>query len=974
MGLLKGKQRDILAVVTPSANNDSGWSIVNVQGIDNKGQDYYDSIAVMGALGCKDAQVIAKHFAQQYFSLDSAVVVDDVIYSSEQGLQRALDADTFKLNKPMPTWFIQEKQDMLTGTKVEWDSANPIVLKSHGGDMDMLLMDMQKHDDNHGLVFHYDSLSQMLQAMNDEELIEYMSYDGVYLQYAQFDKFKNKMLTALDSSANQFGEKGVKAVNVETSEPFKRGGKTQVALMVKMSDEQSVSFFFHNPDSTPAKVTGNDVLLLWKIALNGRDVTGFVQSDIHENGDTMTAIKTVAMRIMQLVNKNSSRFKRTQAKKAQQVQELEDTQKRIEEKQATLQSLIEENKRLELRLSNVQLNQSVKRKNNNIIDTSQDEFANLDLSTEDGKETLRKQITEQLQSMKKAGGTIYCSALDASVYFDTKGIKKLKSFTGNPIKLLALTRILSLIKNATLVKKDVASYDVKEQQRGITYVVLKTPFTVDNVEYGARLVVRKIDEKNYQYDLQIADGVDFILDSANSNDVGVSANESDLLHHWLYDNALLGDMQDDEVMLDSANSSKGILNLFIFDKDGNLIDENAKLQQQLDDLELSENSTKNTSATNEPTKELFDEYKQKAKQYGFNIETEKHHFLESGKFYIKKGQYVNDKAHHSFELNANVKSTPVFNLTLYKEMELETIETIVADDFDELLLKASQWIERTDTQDTQLTIESAEKIIKSLVQQKDFFAYNFDVLSNGRNNISVSLSKNILSGYKDTSRVPELSFGFFGEDVSVSFGVSLRNDDAFNLGFNQFKSSSVNIDDFNKIVVNALDVYSQLWRDYWTKTNNSELGYIFDFVNGLKSKVNDVVVTKKDTSFYLNNNGKKIIIRQNTDAKTMKVFIDGQEVMSFNSSKDNAFDKGVEFLTNFLIKNKSKTEQEFAVMADIEYLKDIADGNIELTVENMNEHINKIEQIAERLGDEHEDLIEKALDKYTEFALSVKVG
>lgn len=59
---------------------------------------------------------------------------------------------------------------------------------------------------------------------------------------------------------------------------------------------------------------------------------------------------------------------------------------------------------------------------------------------------------------------------------------------------------------------------------------------------------------------------------------------------------------------------------------------------------------------------------------------------------------------------------------------------------------------------------------------------------------------------------------------------------------------------------------------------------------------------------------------------------------------------------------------------DLSYLQDMADGNIELTVENMNEHINKIEQIAERLGDEHEDLIEKALDKYTEFALSVKVG
>jgi hypothetical protein len=50
-----------------------------------------------------------------------------------------------------------------------------------------------------------------------------------------------------------------------------------VGAIFEMSDSQKITVLFANPDSTPAKLSSDDVLTSWKWMLNKRDVTAILQ-------------------------------------------------------------------------------------------------------------------------------------------------------------------------------------------------------------------------------------------------------------------------------------------------------------------------------------------------------------------------------------------------------------------------------------------------------------------------------------------------------------------------------------------------------------------------------------------------------------------------------------------------------------------------------------------------------------------------
>lgn len=73
----------------------------------------------------------------------------------------------------------------------------------------------------------------------------------------------------------------------------------------------------------------------WKILMNNRDITAAIQPNQGEG----ISIPILAGRIMKLINQNSNRFKRLQAKKAEKAKALADAESRIEQKQNQLNSL-----------------------------------------------------------------------------------------------------------------------------------------------------------------------------------------------------------------------------------------------------------------------------------------------------------------------------------------------------------------------------------------------------------------------------------------------------------------------------------------------------------------------------------------------------------------------------------------------------------------------------------------------------------
>lgn len=138
--------------------------------------------------------------------------------------------------------------------------------------------------------------------------------DAMVVEYQKLDRKANQFLKVMQMAGD-----AVKPLSVEVSKPFKKAGTTQVAMLFVMDDDQTVSVFFHNPDSTPNKLTPTDELVSWKWVLNKKDITITVAP---ERGQDLNP-REVSRRIMKLVEKNSAKFKQANANKAESDAQLE---------------------------------------------------------------------------------------------------------------------------------------------------------------------------------------------------------------------------------------------------------------------------------------------------------------------------------------------------------------------------------------------------------------------------------------------------------------------------------------------------------------------------------------------------------------------------------------------------------------------------------------------------------------------------
>lgn len=166
----------------------------------------------------------------------------------------------------------------------------------------------------------YDNGGQMMDAATMADLVEYLSaddgamLDAMVIEVQQFERKANQLLRVMQMAAT-----GVKPESVEVSKPFKNRGTTQLAMLFLMDDGQSVSVFFHNPDTTPNKLTPTDEMVSWKWVLNKKDITITVAP---EKGQDLNP-REVARRVMKLVEKNSAKFIQANTNKAERDAQVE---------------------------------------------------------------------------------------------------------------------------------------------------------------------------------------------------------------------------------------------------------------------------------------------------------------------------------------------------------------------------------------------------------------------------------------------------------------------------------------------------------------------------------------------------------------------------------------------------------------------------------------------------------------------------
>ncbi|CAM4283030.1 defense against restriction DarA-related protein [Acinetobacter pragensis] len=315
IGVIQGKYRTLNAIVTETATEDDQWRIVNLKGHKDS-IPAFDSIAVLGAVDDTQASALAGlQFGRMF---DSAV--DSVIETNPQGLMRHLAAPYYhKTPNIIPEWQLAQLQDVTCATVPGWDG---ISLTSHDGQTANLMLDLQRHDDHGGLLQEFDGLAPLLESIG----AVYADFDSIIVEY----QYLEKLMAMLHKVMQSTSKGGVKILNVEQSEkPFKHKKVLNIAVTYNFEDGQSITILFHHPDREAKKITPQDMLISWKILMNSRDITGAIQPNQGEGIE----MPVLAGRIMKLVNQNSARFKRTQAKKAENVQALADAEQRLFDKQ-----------------------------------------------------------------------------------------------------------------------------------------------------------------------------------------------------------------------------------------------------------------------------------------------------------------------------------------------------------------------------------------------------------------------------------------------------------------------------------------------------------------------------------------------------------------------------------------------------------------------------------------------------------------
>lgn len=103
---------------------------------------------------------------------------------------------------------------------------------------------------------------------------------------------------------------------MKIGDPVKLRGVMQVPVLFSLTDGQTIMVWFHNPDTTPAKLTPMDELISWKWMLNKKDITIVVAP---ERGKDLN-IREVARRIMRLAERNMDAFKKANAKLAERIE------------------------------------------------------------------------------------------------------------------------------------------------------------------------------------------------------------------------------------------------------------------------------------------------------------------------------------------------------------------------------------------------------------------------------------------------------------------------------------------------------------------------------------------------------------------------------------------------------------------------------------------------------------------------------
>lgn len=185
-----------------------------------------------------------------------------------------------------------------------------------------------------------------------------------------FNRLEKKMTQLRGAMERVSKGQTVVPLAMQISEPFKRNGTVNVAVLFELSDGQTITMWLHNPDSTPLKLLPTDELVSWKWLLNKKDVTIVVAP---EKGTDLKVIE-VARRLMKIAEKNSAAFIKANTNRAAKLEGIATLKKEamtveadLEQVNLTRQALAAELNSKEIQLAELKRANNAKQAENSAI-------------------------------------------------------------------------------------------------------------------------------------------------------------------------------------------------------------------------------------------------------------------------------------------------------------------------------------------------------------------------------------------------------------------------------------------------------------------------------------------------------------------------------------------------------------------------------------------------------------------------------
>ncbi|PSJ16081.1 hypothetical protein C7H79_15495 [Nitrosomonas supralitoralis] len=189
--------------------------------------------------------------------------------------------------------------------RVQWNSdAMP-----YDQTLDQVLYEIRQSDSGENLLLDSITINDII-----EDSDGVLALDALVTPFVKLER-KMELLRGVMERAG----KSVKVESMQISDPFSQRGVANVAVIFELSDGQTVSIYFHNPDVTPKKMAPSDEIISWKWLLNKKDITIVVAP---ERGQDLN-VREVARRIMRLAEKNSAAFARVNAKRSERMQNIQ---------------------------------------------------------------------------------------------------------------------------------------------------------------------------------------------------------------------------------------------------------------------------------------------------------------------------------------------------------------------------------------------------------------------------------------------------------------------------------------------------------------------------------------------------------------------------------------------------------------------------------------------------------------------------